>query len=65
MIREPGGRLVAEEREIRALLAEREAQLRRLTEEIAAHGELGHPKHSKMLATARWSVQVLRERLNK
>ena len=35
MIREPGGRLVAEARDLRALLAERRAQLERLEAELA------------------------------
>ena len=63
MRREPGGRLVAEEQDFRALLIERERQLRELENEVAALDEADHPKHERMLATARWSVGVLRERL--
>lgn len=63
MRREPGGRLVAEEQDFRALLIERERQLRSLENEVAALDEADHPKHERMLATARWSVAVLRERL--
>lgn len=65
MIREPGGRLVAEEGEFRALLAARRAQLARLEAELAAMDEPHRAKHARQLHTARWSVAVLTERLKK
>lgn len=63
MIREAGGRLVAERGEFEALLKERRAQLARLEAELTAVGEADHPKHDKLLQTARWSVRVLEQRL--
>lgn len=63
MIREPGGRLVAEERELRALLDARREQLARLEAELAAQDEPHRAKHARQLHTARWSVAVLTERL--
>ena len=63
MIREEGGRLVAERAEVEALLAERRAQLARLEAELTAVGEADHPKHDRLLRTAHWSVRVLEQRL--
>ena len=65
MIREPGGRLVAERTELAALLAERRAQLERLEAELALLDEPHRDKHARQLHTARWSVAVLTERLAK
>lgn len=63
MIREPGGRLVAEARDLRALLKEREEQLARLEAELDQLDAASRARHDRQLRTARWSVRVLREQL--
>ncbi|MBO7670754.1 MAG: hypothetical protein J6S60_09220 [Oscillospiraceae bacterium] len=56
---------MAEARDLRALLAERRAQLERLEAELAGMTEAQRARHERQLHTARWSVAALTERLQK